>query len=368
MNNNRPHSHDIEALISDPNPLWLWDGISGRIYWANEAGLRFWAAKHLDELRAMHLDHAMPALRRLKKLALEDVPEEGCLKRLLFWTLAGHRPVNCHCRKINVEGYGDLLLIRLEDGEGGENMSASTDVENDAREHDARENISDATGQNTSVGSDESDVAATLREIARQVRAARNTSKTHDDKASPTSDASGEPIPSNARAGQKDNSKTDYHDFGGDQRSIEDVEYLAKISHEIRTPLNSILGFSELMMEERLGALKNEKYAEYISDIHHSAQLALSLINDMLDISRMNAGLFDVSAEKIDLNELARSMASIMRPQAQKKTITLKIEPGGDELIILAGQRSVKQILLKPSLQRHQVYRDRRQRDTADRH
>ena len=198
--------------------------------------------------------------------------------------------------------------------------------------------------------SDENDVAATLREIARQVRAESKISAAHKPADIPSrrhAEFDTDRVDRQSKSGDRMASDTP-HATGDDKepRSIDDVGFLAKISHEVRTPLNSILGFSELMMQERLGAIENAKYAEYISDIHESAELALSLINDMLDLSRLNAGEFDVKADEIDLNSLVRSMASIMRPQAEKNAISLKIELAPDEIIIGAGLRSVKQILL----------------------
>jgi signal transduction histidine kinase len=67
-------------------------------------------------------------------------------------------------------------------------------------------------------------------------------------------------------------------------------EFLAKISHEIRTPLNSIIGFSEVMMEERFGPIGNERYKQYVADIHSSGGHLVSLLNDLLDLSKIEAG------------------------------------------------------------------------------
>ena len=378
MTNGASHNREIEELLSDPNPLWLWDGISGRIYWANEAGLEFWHASSLENLQEMQFDHAMPALRRLRKLTLGDVPDQGRDEKLLFWTLEGNRHVICNCVKIHVDGYGELLLLRLRvDQPASPHVIApNADPANPAQEPEFIESATEHFSSGKLLDGD--DVAATLREIARQVRAeskfsgpdlgsANQPSNDRNDGQGMVRKPRGEgPVPNNDKvkdAAKETETATDI-DAGTDtnnapnageaesplskikSESIDDVEFLAKISHEVRTPLNSILGFSELMMQERLGAVGNAKYAEYITDIHESAVLALSLINDVLDLSRISAGQFDVSAEEFDLNSLANSMVRIMRPQAEKNRVTLKLELASHEIMINAGQRSIKQVLL----------------------
>ena len=86
------------------------------------------------------------------------------------------------------------------------------------------------------------------------------------------------------------------------------LDFLAKVSHEVRTPLNSILGFTELMLEERLGAIGNARYRGYVEDIHQSGLYALSLLNDLLDISKIEAGKFELDFTAVDLPELVEGL------------------------------------------------------------
>ena len=80
-------------------------------------------------------------------------------------------------------------------------------------------------------------------------------------------------------------------------------DFLAKISHEIRTPLNAIIGFSEVMMEERFGPVGNERYKQYLKDIHTSGGHLISLLNDLLDLSKIEAGKLELNfASSISTN------------------------------------------------------------------
>ena len=95
-----------------------------------------------------------------------------------------------------------------------------------------------------------------------------------------------------------------------EQASSAKSDFLAKISHEIRTPLNAIIGFSEVMMEERFGPIGNERYREYLKDIHASGAHLISLINDLLDLSKIEAGKLDLTFASVDAQRPRRSNAS----------------------------------------------------------
>src|SRR5262249_44052418 len=81
-------------------------------------------------------------------------------------------------------------------------------------------------------------------------------------------------------------------------------EFLAKISHEIRTPLNSIVGFSEVMLEERFGPIGNERYRDYLKDIRTSGTHVIALLNDLIDLTKIEVGKLELSSDSVNLNEL----------------------------------------------------------------
>jgi PAS domain S-box-containing protein len=123
-------------------------------------------------------------------------------------------------------------------------------------------------------------------------------------------------------------------------------EFLAKISHEIRTPLNAILGFSEVMMEERFGPIGNDRYREYLRDIHQSGEHLISLINDLLDLSKIEAGKLDLNFASVDLNEIAGQCMAIMQPQANRERIIIRTALSPDVPPVVADARSIRQIVL----------------------
>ena len=123
-------------------------------------------------------------------------------------------------------------------------------------------------------------------------------------------------------------------------------EFLAKISHEIRTPLNAIIGFAEVMMEERLGPIGNDRYREYLKDIHNSGEHLVSLINDLLDLSKIEAGKLDLNFSSVDLNEIASQSMALMQPQANRERIIIRTALSPDLPPVVADARSIRQIVL----------------------
>jgi PAS domain S-box-containing protein len=123
-------------------------------------------------------------------------------------------------------------------------------------------------------------------------------------------------------------------------------EFLAKVSHEIRTPLNSIIGFSEVMMDERFGPIGNERYKQYLKDIHHSGGHLVSLLNDLLDLSKIEAGKLDLSFGHVSLNDLTQQCVSLMQPQANQERVIIRTSLPNVLPPIMADARSMRQIVL----------------------
>lgn len=123
-------------------------------------------------------------------------------------------------------------------------------------------------------------------------------------------------------------------------------EFLAHMSHELRTPLNSIIGFSEAMLNALYGKVGNEKHLGYIRDIHFSGQHLLKLINDVLDLSKVEAGELDLVEENFDINAALEDCLRMLRGAIEQRALSVRYAPS-DELPPLRGdERLIKQILL----------------------
>jgi signal transduction histidine kinase len=124
------------------------------------------------------------------------------------------------------------------------------------------------------------------------------------------------------------------------------LDFLAKVSHEVRTPLNSIIGFAELMLQERFGPIGNKRYTGYVEDIHQSGLYALSLLNDLLDISKIEAGKFELNFTAVDVAEIVEDCAASLQPLAKRSRIVLRTSLSSDLPTVVADPRRLKQILL----------------------
>lgn len=122
--------------------------------------------------------------------------------------------------------------------------------------------------------------------------------------------------------------------------------FLAKVSHEVRTPLNSILGFAELMIGEKLGEIGNPRYKAYIEDIHRSGRYALSLLNDLLDLSKIESGEFELDFTSVEVGEMADECLHLLQPMARRERILLRLSLEPDLPPVIADPRRLKQILL----------------------
>ena len=122
-------------------------------------------------------------------------------------------------------------------------------------------------------------------------------------------------------------------------------EFLANMSHELRTPLNAIIGFSEVLLERLFGEL-NEKQDDYLKDIHSSGKHLLSLINDILDLSKVEAGRMELDLATFDLPSAIANAMTLIRERAQRHSITLALDTDPELGEAVADERKFKQILL----------------------
>ena len=124
------------------------------------------------------------------------------------------------------------------------------------------------------------------------------------------------------------------------------TDFLANMSHELRTPLNSIIGFSESIQHQVFGPLEHEKYSEYIEIIHESAQHLLDLINDILDISKIEKRKLILREESLDVAAMVDGCCRLIEARAKEENICLKKRFSNDLPPLFADERAIKQILL----------------------
>ncbi len=128
--------------------------------------------------------------------------------------------------------------------------------------------------------------------------------------------------------------------------SAKKSDFLTKISHEIRTPMNAIIGFAEVMMEERLGPIDQPKYKEYLGDIRTSGKHVVSLVNDLLDLAKIESGRMEMQFGSTDLNAIVSSSVGIIQPQANQNRVLVRMQLAQKLPPVVADERSIRQIVL----------------------
>ncbi|MCA1441144.1 PAS domain S-box protein [Ensifer sp. IC4062] len=124
------------------------------------------------------------------------------------------------------------------------------------------------------------------------------------------------------------------------------TEFLARVSHEIRTPLNAIIGFSDMMASEHFGPVGHPRYVEYAGDIGRSGRHVLDIVNDLLDISKIEAGEMDLDFSAVDINDAVSEAVSLVQPQANSQRVIIRTSLSGSVPAVVADGRSIKQIAL----------------------
>ena len=123
-------------------------------------------------------------------------------------------------------------------------------------------------------------------------------------------------------------------------------EFLAHMSHELRTPLNAIIGFSEMIKSETFGPVGSTKYRGYASDIFESGEHLLGIINDILELSKVESGVDELSEEAVDLADVIRSIETLVRGRAERGGVTLESDVSHGLPPMRGDKRKLKQILL----------------------
>ncbi|MCO6187072.1 PAS domain S-box protein [Rhizobium sp. L1K21] len=128
--------------------------------------------------------------------------------------------------------------------------------------------------------------------------------------------------------------------------SAHKTDFLASVSHEIRTPLNAIIGFAEMMANEGFGPIGHPRYIEYANDIGRSGRHVLDIVNDLLDISKIEAGQMDLEFGAVSLNETIAEAVSLVQPQANAQRVIIRTSLSQSVPEVVADTRSIKQIAI----------------------
>jgi two-component system, cell cycle sensor histidine kinase PleC len=134
--------------------------------------------------------------------------------------------------------------------------------------------------------------------------------------------------------------------FEAETANASKTAFLANMSHELRTPLNAILGFSEIIAKEVFGDVGSPRYAEYASDIHSSGAHLLSLINDLLDVAKIEAGRMEIEPCEMDVRKCFDTALKIIAVKARERRQELAIEVDPNAPPLFADERALKQILI----------------------
>jgi two-component system, cell cycle sensor histidine kinase PleC len=250
------------------------------------------------------LDPAMPAVARLRQIAAMGGTDKTDPETLLFWKSGQLRRVRCRVAKQGKSG-SKVLLLHVVEVETPPDAGAPQPL------------ISSAASTFASGGME------VLREIAEQLRQARALGGSQQAAPSAADVPAPKPLP----------------------LPVLDADSLAKLAHELKTPLTAIAAASEIMRDERLGEMKNERYLSYAADIHESATHALDVIASLLsDRAKSSAPVSRLIA--LDLNALVERTASSVQALAESCGLTLSFESDGSHPRVVANPTALRQVLL----------------------
>lgn len=122
--------------------------------------------------------------------------------------------------------------------------------------------------------------------------------------------------------------------------------FLANMSHELRTPLNAVIGFAEIIKNELLGAINEPRYRDYAGDIHSSGKRLLQLINDILDMTKVEAGTYQLREDVCDVAKVVADAVALVRNLAIQNELTVRVDVPDDIPFLFADERCVRQVLV----------------------
>ena len=307
-----------KVLAGCPDPAWIIDPAKGRVLAANAAGAARLGLR--PDAASGTLDAAMPGLVRLRAMIREPL-DGGRREPLVFWTAYGAENLICDVAAVSEDGESaaspELVLVSIASGVARRRPETATDAPLPAP---APEQVLPPPAAPSA------DDAATMLKIASAIR-----NGFAGGRAQPAADADDE---------------TDAAD-SAPSASVAAARspHLSKLAHELRTPLSAIAAAAEIMRDERFGAIGNERYHGYTSDIHDNAKHALALINRLLSGDDAEKASGPLEPVEIDLNAVAESSVSALRPLAEEAGLKLECEFHGQLPKVQADVTTIKQVL-----------------------
>ena len=362
----------FEYLANTEQPAWIWDTGRLKFVWANKAGLEFWNEVDVDSLSSRYFDRAMPGIQLIRLLGSRSLQADSEELSFVFWTDSGTQTMNCQCTRAEIapDTTGLLLVadkklqskrqdipdnsreLQLSPVEAAAHSRLRRALQNEQTDEDYKADDKNAawTGSRPANDLTNQEDLETLNKIASIIQSSDKLKDNPDSSTLPAISGTGkqiDPIREDHSSSKDIQSPIGIlHGGGGSpHENIENVDLLTQVNHEIRTPLSSIIGFAEIMKDERFGPVSNPRYKEYLQNIYDSAHHVLSLVNDILDQSKEGAEDTKPDLDAVDLNTLVNQCVGSMLPQIRDKQIFVR--PVLSQWIpsIRADERSIKQIL-----------------------
>ena len=297
-----------KALAGCVDPAWIIDPAKGRVLAANAAGAARLGLR--PDAASGTLDAAMPGLIRLRAMVREPL-NGGRREPLIFWTAYGAESLLCNVAAVpdqETASASALVLVSIASDQPKRAALATTLAQ-------------PAPAPLASAVAPSPDDAATMSKIARAIRS--GFGGTRQEGATPPPDEAEGPEPA----------------------PLDSTVQVSKLAHELRTPLSAIAAAAEIMKDQRFGTIGNERYRGYTSDIHDNARHALALINRLLGGEAVADAGNGLQTSELDLNALAESSVSAIRPLAEEAGLKLAHEFHGALPRVTADGTTVKQIL-----------------------